>query len=73
MVGMTLAVRCRGIATVINWAITFLLLAVVCGVGGFFGTDFGFVGQSTCILASGLFIFAFLIILFLNHKHPRIH
>jgi hypothetical protein len=56
----------------ITWVITFLLLAVVFSVVGFFGTDPGFVGQSACILAGGFFIFA-LIILFRNHKHHRTH
>jgi hypothetical protein len=56
----------------ILWAITFLLLALVCSLVGFFGTDPGFVGQSACILAGGFIVFA-LIIFFLNHKHPRIH
>ncbi|HWZ95611.1 MAG TPA: hypothetical protein VNW30_10490 [Opitutaceae bacterium] len=56
----------------ITWVITFLLLAVVFSVVGFFGTDPGFVGQSACILAAGFFVFA-LIILFRNHKHHRIH
>jgi hypothetical protein len=55
----------------ITWGITFLLLAVVFSVVGFFGTDPGFVGQSACILAGGFFVFA-LIILFRNHKHHRI-
>jgi len=56
----------------INWAITFLLLAAVFSAVGFFGTDPEFVGQSACILAGCFFIFA-LIALFLNHKRPRIH
>ncbi|MGA3006772.1 MAG: hypothetical protein ABSE59_02655 [Opitutaceae bacterium] len=61
-----------GLIAMINWVITFLLLAVVCSVVGFFGTEPAFVGQSACVLAGGFFIFA-LIVLFLNHKHPRIH
>jgi uncharacterized membrane protein YtjA (UPF0391 family) len=56
----------------ITWVITFLLLAMVFSVVGFFGTEPGFVGQSACILAGCFFIFA-LIILFRNHKHHRIH
>jgi len=56
----------------INWAITFLLLAVVFSAIGFFGTDPEFVGQSACILAGCFFISA-LIALFLNLRHPRVH
>jgi len=35
----------------INWVITFLLLALVCAVLGFFGTEYDFAGHSACILA----------------------
>jgi len=56
----------------INWAITFLLLAVVCAAVGLLGTDFEFAGHSACILAGCLSAVA-LVLLFLNRKRPRLH
>jgi uncharacterized membrane protein YtjA (UPF0391 family) len=55
----------------INWAITFLLLAVVCAAVGLWGTDREFAGHLACILAGCLSAIA--VVLFLNRKRPRLH
>lgn len=57
----------------INWVITFMLLAVVCAAMGFFGTEAEFAGHSAYILA-GCFSAVALILWFVNRiRRPRLH
>ncbi|HTQ31283.1 MAG TPA: hypothetical protein VMI53_08740 [Opitutaceae bacterium] len=57
----------------VNWVITFLLLAVVCAALGFFGTEHEFAGHSASVLAGCFFAVALILWLVNRIRRQRLH